>query len=112
MGSDKCRQECRGIDVTNGPVRRRKGLVQRDLPEGEGIILYDPLADRAFLLNHTSAVIWDLCDGTCSPSDLVDQIVDAVSVSRASVEADVGRALQHFHQSGLLNGETRDPEAK
>ncbi len=80
--------------------KRREGLIERELPEE--LILYDPETDRAFLLNHTSAAIWDLCDGESALRQIVEQIAPCFSAPLEKVVEDVKATIERFHRDRLL----------
>ena len=80
--------------------KRREGLIERELPEE--LILYDPETDRAFLLNRTSAAIWDLCDGQNALRQIVEQIASCFSAPAEKVVEDVRATIERFHSDGLL----------
>lgn len=48
----------------NYPISRRENIVMQEL-ENE-VLLYDLTANKAFCLNVTSALVWQLCDGNHS----------------------------------------------
>ena len=85
----------------NAPMpKRRAGLIERELPQE--LILYDPQADRAFLLNYTSAAIWDLCDGHNSTQEIAAQIARHYDASERRVLEDVERTVTRFARDKLL----------
>lgn len=79
---------------------RRDGLIERELPDA--LILYDPHADRVFLLNCVSAAIWDLCDGECSQEQIAEEIAQQFAAPPDEVLEDVERTITRFRQDGLL----------
>lgn len=50
------------------PVSRQTNLVVQDLDKE--LLIYDLKIDKAFCLNETSALVWQLCDGLNSISDI------------------------------------------
>ena len=82
------------------PPQRREGLVERELP-GE-LILYDPESDRAFLLNHVSAAIWDLCNGERTQRQIVDQLAEGFGAPLAEISPDVSHTIRRLRGDGLL----------
>ena len=80
--------------------KRREGLIERELPEE--LILYDPETARAFLLNRTSAAIWDLCDGQIALRQIAEQIASCFSAPTEKVIEDVRATMECFHRDRLL----------
>ena len=74
--------------------------MERELPQE--MILYDPETDRAFLLNHTSAAIWDLCDGQNALRQIAEQIATCFSAPAEKVVEDVRATIERFHRDRLL----------
>ena len=50
------------------PMARKTDILMQD-SKGE-ILLYDLCANQAFCLNETSSLVWQLCDGTKSVSEI------------------------------------------
>jgi hypothetical protein len=75
-------------------------LIERELPEE--LILYDPESDRAFLLNHTSAVIWDLCNGERSEHQIAVQVAQDFGAPQAEVLQDVTRTIDQLRCDSLI----------
>ena len=83
--------------------KRRDGIVERELPDE--LILYDPKTDCAFLLNHLSAAIWDLCDGQHTPGGITAKLAGFFAAPQAKVLADVRETIARFRVDGLINAE-------
>ena len=80
--------------------KRRDELIERELPEE--LILYTPETDRAFLLNHTAAATWDLCDGQHTTSQIAEQISVHSGAPMQSVLEDVASTIRRFDSDHLL----------
>lgn len=52
------------------PVARKKDIIIQEMA-GETLI-YDLLVDKAYCLNETSSLIWQLCDGTRTLPDIAE----------------------------------------
>lgn len=50
------------------PTSRKKNIVVQEL--SDEVLIYDLGTDKAFCLNETSAVIWQMCDGTKTVSEI------------------------------------------
>jgi len=80
--------------------RRREGLYERELP-GE-LILYDPECDRAFLLNRSAAVVWDLCDGVTSVEQIAREISASFGIPPERALEDAQTTVVNLEREGLL----------
>ena len=54
--------------MNNKPVSRKKDIVIQEL-NGE-VLVYDLRDNKAFCLNETSALVWQMCDGNNSVSEI------------------------------------------
>ena len=85
------------------PTARKENLVVQ--PSGDELLLYDLDSNQAICLNHTSASIWNKCDGTRSPWEIGNQLKKDFG---AEIHEDViWFALRQLHDKGLLT-DTRD----
>ena len=50
------------------PVSRKSDLVTQELEKE--ILVYDLIVDKAYSLNETSSLIWNLCNGQNSVSEI------------------------------------------
>lgn len=80
--------------------KRRDGLIERELPEE--LILYDPETDRAFLLNRTSAAVWDLCDGHNAAQQIGDELTRCFGGPAENVVGDVTTTIERLRRDRLL----------
>jgi hypothetical protein len=79
---------------------RRPGLVERELPDE--LVLYDPESDRAWLLNRTTAAVWDLADGETPAAAIAAELADALGVSLARAREDVADTVRRLVSEGVL----------
>lgn len=56
----------------NTPLSRKTDIVVQEL-DGE-VLIYDLVKNKAFCLNETSALVWDLCDGTKSVTEISQSV--------------------------------------
>lgn len=56
----------------NNPTARRTDVVVQEL-KGE-VLIYDLKINKAYCLNETSAMVYQLCDGNNSVSDISNQL--------------------------------------
>lgn len=71
----------------------------------EGCVLFDPGAEKAYVLNATAAFLWTYCDGAHGVDEMVDEL--AATLGKGAPEAaklrkDVEKALDGFRKQGLL----------
>jgi hypothetical protein len=78
---------------------RRDGFLMQQL-DGE-VILFDPDQTRALCLNETASLIWGLCDGTNTMSDIAQLLRDAFPDAQ-DLTADVQEALKLFSQHDAI----------
>jgi Coenzyme PQQ synthesis protein D (PqqD) len=83
---------------------RRSDLIFRKIDAD--VCVYDPIRDRVLLLNATSALILDLCDGTRTWEEIEAQVAVAFSVDREIVSKDVEAMRERFRRAGLLRSGT------
>lgn len=54
------------------PLARRSNLVVQDI--NEEVLIYDLSENKAFCLNSTAAMVWQLCDGRRTIAEISEQI--------------------------------------
>lgn len=81
------------------PRSRKKDIAMQEL--FNEILIYDLKIDKAFCLNHTSALIWQACDG----SNSITKIAQSVSQKlNTPVEEDLVRlALDNLRRKNLID---------
>ena len=85
------------------PAARKSDIVTQD--SLDETLIYDLKTNKAFCLNETSALVWQLCNGRNS----VSEISDAMSVQLKTLVSEdlVWLAVDQFSKDGLLeNGDT------
>jgi PqqD family protein of HPr-rel-A system len=85
--------------LTAHPIQRQG--VWRRQTETE-VALYDPDNGKVHLLNDTALAIWDLCDGTTTPEEMIEAICELFRMHRDVVAEDVRRTLEEFDRAGLV----------
>lgn len=85
--------------MTN-PVRKSDILIQEI---GNEAFLYDPQQGHIHVLNTTAICVWNLCDGTHTVQEIVDQLCETYQFSsETDVYNDVIEILQTFTRLGTL----------
>lgn len=84
------------------PVSRKSDLVTQE--HEKEILIYDLLIDKAYSLNETSSLIWNLCNGENSVAEITSSLSKKLN---SSVNEDfVWLALEQLKKDNLLaNGE-------
>lgn len=88
----------------NKPKARKNDIVVQKL-EGETLV-YDLKENKAFCLNETSALVWDLCNGKLDVSGISDEMSKRLK-TLVSIDF-VNLALDQFSKDGLLDNTERD----
>lgn len=79
---------------TQSILARRQGIVS--LRQHDELILLDSGSDFRHQLNKTAAMVWQLCNGIASVSEIVDAISALCPDNRFAVEQDVFDILTNF----------------
>ncbi len=78
----------------------RDDLLTREV-DGE-FFLYDPVTDRIVLINHSAAVIFELCDGTRTEGEIAAEVKRLYRSQAEQVDKEVRETLAEFRASGLI----------
>ncbi|MBV7332937.1 PqqD family protein [Chloroflexi bacterium TSY] len=77
---------------------------------GDGLGIYDYQRDESYVLNATSALVWQHCDGKTTPQQLTTLIQQKFNVVRLQAEHLLSSALNELEQAKLLRrGTTPQP---
>jgi PqqD family protein of HPr-rel-A system len=82
--------------------RARAELTVADL-DGEAVV-YDPLPGKLHFLNHSAALIFGLCDGRTTISQMADAIGDAYEIDPRELEGQIRPLLKELQGFGLVEG--------
>ena len=83
--------------------RRREGFLYQDVSDGG--VLFDPAADKVYVLNPSAAFIWNSLDGNRSPEEIAKELREALGTDMPDLETlrrDVDRSLSDFGRQGLI----------
>ena len=83
------------------PISRRENIVVQEL-ENE-VLIYDLSLNKAFCLNESSAIIWQMCDGKKTISE-ISRAVGKKLDSNISEEF-VWLAIEQFRKDNLLSND-------
>ena len=67
----------------------------------DGLVVYQEMADRVHHLNHTAAVILDLCDGTRSPEEIAESVGQIFGLPETPT-TETGDCLAHLAREHLI----------
>ncbi len=76
---------------------------------GEGLAVFDPAQNKSYLLNATSALVWQHCNGNTSPQELADLLVRKFNVTAAQAEQLTQMALDELANFNLFETEAQPP---
>ena len=75
-----------------------------ELEEIDGeLLLYSPESTRSIYMNSTASIIWRLCDGKHTVSDIVGLLIEAFPDGADSIEQDVADSLELFQKNNALD---------
>ena len=74
-------------DYSNRRIRRRADILSEEIDEET--VLFDPRNKNTYALNPMASVIWQLCDGNRTPSEISAEISGVLDVDSDRVLADV-----------------------
>ena len=84
------------------PIRR--GDVEAHKLPDQSVLLFAPAGGTAVPVNECGGRIWDLCDGTRTIEEIVDQLSLVYEAPNAQVDRDAREFLATLAHHGLLNG--------
>ena len=87
----------------------RSAGVTESQSDGE-VILYSPGSEQALILNQSSALIWQLCDGRSSVGEIINALSEAFPDAGDQIQEDVINAIESLRTAGVisLKDSTRD----
>ena len=88
----------RKIFMSMYPKGRQKNIVVQKL-ESE-VLVYDLSANKAVCLNETSALVWQMCDGKTTVSEIAEKIVE--KISQPVTDELVWLAIEQLKKENLL----------
>ena len=85
-----------------GPERRPRRVSDLEISQiVDGYVVYDPATDRVHYLNHTAAVVIELCDGELTVDRIVDLVQGAWDLPERPVD-EVEACVARFEKVGLV----------
>lgn len=80
------------------PHARHHELIIQELPDE--LLVYDLAANKAYCLNRSAMIVWNLCDGGSTVADLANHLATALNAARS--EGTVWLALEELKKCDLL----------
>jgi hypothetical protein len=87
--------------MTIHQVSRAENLVWRKI--GDDIVVIKDDGRSTYILNKTSAFIWERCDGGTSIDEIASQLCDHFDVSLAEAKVDIRRIVAELSRAGIMN---------
>ena len=81
-------------------LRQARVEAQR-LPDGS-LLLFDTASETAVPLNESGAFIWEMCDGSHSVDQIVDNLAGRYDAERSQVDRDTRAFLDVLIGQGLV----------
>jgi Coenzyme PQQ synthesis protein D (PqqD) len=91
--------------VAVGNPRKRTTISTEAI--GDGLGVFDPAQNKTYLLNATSALVWQHCDGNTSPQELTALLVRKFNVTETQAEELMRLALDELTNFNLLETEVQ-----
>ena len=88
------------INGVQGLPRRRSGIEVRS--EGDRHTLRDVATGTVCVVNDTALAVWELCDGTTAPEEMVTSICMVFDAAPDLVLTDLEETLATLTEAGLL----------
>ena len=86
-----------------GALPKRREGVASQVADGEAVLL-DIESGEYFALNPVGSRIWELCDGTRSPAEIVSVICDEFEVAEDVATSDAHEILDELEKERLVVG--------
>jgi PqqD family protein of HPr-rel-A system len=68
---------------------------------GDGYVVYDPGRDRVHFLNHTAAIVLEICDGTRSDAEIASLLQRCYELPEPP-EDETAQCLDQLRGEGLV----------
>ena len=82
---------------------KRRSVASLDVNETEdGLVIYEESDDKVHHLNHTAAVIFELCDGTRDEIAIADEVAELFGLSAPPL-AETRSCLEELEREGLVH---------
>jgi hypothetical protein len=89
------------MSLNGNRPRLRAGVSVVEI-DGEAVVYDIPNGGQIHYLNHSAALVLDLCDGTSTIGDMAQAIADVYEMPAAEVEKQVRETVENLEAVGLL----------
>jgi hypothetical protein len=87
-------------DYVDRKIRRRVDILAEEVDEET--VLFDPRNKNIYALNQMASIIWELCDGEHTPTEISAEISSVLNVDLGRVLNDVLKTVGDFLDKGLV----------
>lgn len=70
---------------------------------GDDVLLYNPADTKIISFNQTASLIWQLCGGQVSVTEMIAGLKEAYPENANEIETDVLATLQQFETAGCID---------
>ena len=86
------------------PQRNDNSMIEKIL--GDEIILYNKSNHNIHNLNKTTALVWNLCDGEMTISEMINYLIENFKGSKEVIAHDVMQILEEMEKINLITFES------
>ena len=84
------------------PLKCRESVHVQNLPDGSAL-LFDTATAIAYPITESAARIWELCDGTRTAGQIVDELESCYEIDRGTLEKDTLHLIEDLVGRELLD---------
>ncbi|MDD2917796.1 PqqD family protein [Rhodoferax sp.] len=88
------------MNLLDNSWRPKDGLEVEDI--GDEVLIYLTGDDKTLYLNDTAALVWRLCDGTRTGTEIVKLLIEAYPDAEPEIQSQVLEALSDFMTRGIV----------
>ena len=81
------------------PMKSPDVVIRKETKEA---LLFNPQDGNILCVNATGILIWDLCDGSRSKTDITREITEKYEVPLEKAEEDCQRFLKEMEEAGFI----------
>ena len=89
------------LSKTDLPKRNENFLIEKILEDE--VILYNRTNHTIHSLNTTAGIVWNLCDGTLTISEIVEYLCNNCKAPKKVIETDVLQTLTEMENNNLIS---------
>ena len=81
-------------------LQKNKKIKQKNLDDG--CVLLNKEKDEIYTLNLTASYIWEMCDGSHSVGQIIDDLTDICNLKKDNIENEVHSIINDFIEKELI----------